>query len=107
MTKYTKNYILKRSGAVLLAVSIQSSAVLGDGFRNPPEGGFALGSSGGESAFVDDASAVSHNPANLSSIDQAQVLPSLTFGYSKKEFTNARGQKTETENPWRIWCLAV
>lgn len=88
--------------AVLIALNVSKTSVFADGFRNPPEGGFALGSAGGESAFVEDASAVSHNPAGLTAIDKPQVLPSVTFGYSKKRFTNELGQSTETENDFRV-----
>lgn len=54
----------------------------GNGFRNPPEGPNALARSGGRTAYIDDASAVTHNPANLVYLDDEEFLWSLTFGYT-------------------------
>ena len=36
-----------------------------DGYRNPPPTAEGIAKAGANSAFVDDASAVSYNPANL------------------------------------------
>jgi long-chain fatty acid transport protein len=71
-----------------------------DGFRNPPEGEWALGRIGGKVAQVDDASAVSHNPANLADLEGVSYIASLTLGYSKKEYDAFTGESAESKDPW-------
>lgn len=63
------------------------SIVRADGFRNPPDGAMALGRIGGTYAQIDDATAVSRNPANLTDLKTAEYNISLTLGYGEKKFT--------------------
>ena len=79
----------------LLAVPVWA-----DGFRNPPEGEVALGRIGGKIAQIDDASAVSHNPANLADLEKNSFIASLTLGYSKKEYDPPVGPGAESKDPW-------
>ena len=90
----------------MLHVSLAGALALGsaawaDGFRNPPEGAAALGKAGVASVFVEDASAVSHNPARLAEIEQPQLQVSLTLGYSESEYSHPLFGKAETENPFK------
>ena len=88
-------------GALVLAATLVPAG-RADGFRNPPDGALALGRIGGRIADVDDATAVSHNPANLVGIRKPTVQPSVTIGYCEKEFTDALGRATTSEDPWRL-----
>lgn len=83
----------------LLLMSMHLNA---DGFRNPPAGAAAQGRIGGRIAFTPDASAAVHNPANTVEFEQAEVQSGLTFGYSKSEFTDTLGQRSESEDPWAV-----
>ncbi len=73
-----------------------------DGYRNPPDGPLALGRIGGRVVDIDDATAVSHNPANLVSLRQLTIQPAVTLGYSEKKFTAPDGRHTLSEDPWRL-----
>ncbi|MBU0678154.1 MAG: outer membrane protein transport protein [Verrucomicrobia bacterium] len=77
---------------------VAASIAQANGFRNPPGGAAAAGTDGGKIAFIDDASAVSHNPANLTEIDQSAAMVSLTFIDGKAEFDSAFGPSAETDN---------
>jgi long-chain fatty acid transport protein len=74
---------------------------MANGFRNPPEGASALGRVGGKVALVDDATAVSHNPANMAEASNLQVMAAATILRTETEFTSARGSTT-TDDPWKI-----
>ena len=84
-----------------LALALAAPA-LANGFRNPPEGANALGRAGGKIATIDDASAVTHNPANLMDLTNATALAALTIARSKTEFTSPLGPTAETDNPWAL-----
>ena len=73
----------------------------GDGFRNPPETAAALGKAGKCVVWVDDASAVFYNPANLVELTTRQVQLSAVLGYSSCEFHGSLGA-AETYEPWSI-----
>lgn len=85
----------------LAVVGMVCQPCLANGFRNPPEGAAALGHNGGKLTLTEDASAVSHNPANLASMKEGQVLPSVTVIDSETDFTSAMGT-AETEDPWKV-----
>jgi long-chain fatty acid transport protein len=84
--------------AILVLVAQQ---VYATGFRNPPDSASALGRDGGKIAHIDDASAVTHNPANLTDIKETQILAPLTLIYSKAEFDSPAGS-AETREPWKV-----
>ena len=86
--------------AVMIAGTLLSGSVMADGFRNPPEGMTALGKIGGKIAFIDDASAVTHNPANMADFDSVSLIGSLTIGYGKKEFEPDFGGKASSKDNW-------
>lgn len=73
-----------------------------DGFRNPPEGMTAIGKIGGKIVFTDDATAASHNPANLADITTNSLVASFTLGYGKREFEPALGGRAESKDPWAV-----
>lgn len=73
----------------------------GEGFRNSAPGAYGLGQSGGRIAFIDDASAVMHNPANLSDLagEEIDTLFAPTAVHIATEFEQAGGGRGETEEP--------
>lgn len=73
-----------------------------DGFRNPPAGAAAQGHIGGRIAYTPDASAVTHNPANLVEFDTYELQAGVTFGYSSMEFTGRSGAEVRSEDPWAV-----
>ena len=85
--------------AVLLAAATWAH---GHGNRNPPPGAAAAATDGGKIAFIDDASAVSVNPANLVEIPGRQVLQTLTVINGKAGYTSPSGAFTETEDPIKL-----
>ncbi len=93
--------------AVLLALLLAflpafASPSAAEGFKNPPEGAAALGRVGGKIAIVDDAAAVTHNPANMVEVSGSQVQAALTVVNAKTEFKPAMGGSAETEEPWKF-----
>jgi long-chain fatty acid transport protein len=83
--------------AFVLSVQVQAA-----GFRNPPEGANALGKIGGKVAFIDDPSAISHNPANLVEIQKPETLAALTIVRARTDFTAPNGVSAETDDPWKF-----
>ena len=88
-------------GKVLsLGLVCWGAAALANGFRNPPEGAAALGQSGGKLILTDDASAISHNPANLTKLDKAEAEVSVTLVDTKTDYSSPYGSAT-TDDPWK------
>ena len=83
---------------------LTSLATYGEGFRNPPAGTFGLGRAGGRIAHVDDSSAVTQNPANLTALKESEVQFSPSIVYMGVDFasTAAPGRAATTEAPWKI-----
>ncbi len=81
---------------VLCGLCLCLESVLANGFRNPPEGAAALGRTGGKIALTEDASAVSHNPANVALIPTKDYVESLTIILAETEFTSKDGRHGET-----------
>ncbi|MDD2709767.1 MAG: outer membrane protein transport protein [Verrucomicrobiae bacterium] len=73
-----------------------------NGFRNPPDGAAGLGRIGGKVAQIDDASAISHNPANLTDLSSPSFEGASTLIYSEATFTSPAGQGTTTRQPLKF-----
>lgn len=87
-------------GSIALAIlGVWSQSVLADGFRNPPDTAAALGKSGKHIVWVDEASALFYNPANLVDVPSRQVQISGLLGYSHADYDGQLGE-AETEKPW-------
>ena len=85
-----------------VAMFVSVSILMADGFRNPPEGAAALGRGGARIAYGDDATAITHNPANLMDLRSKSVMPTFTIGYSSRDYTSPLGMSEESEDPWTI-----
>jgi long-chain fatty acid transport protein len=84
----------------LLTVGYGSPASA-EGLRTIPPGAFDLGRSGGRFTHVDDASAVWNNPANLTSLTNAQAEVVAAPIYMSIDHNSPRGE-VETKNPWKF-----
>ena len=78
---------------------LTAGQVVADGFRNPPDTAAAIGQAGKCVAWVDDASAVFFNPANLVDLAARQALVSVTIGNGGAIYRGQAG-KTDTDLPW-------
>jgi long-chain fatty acid transport protein len=87
--------------AVALA-SVTTLPAQAEGFRSPTIGTAGLGTSGGRAVWVDDASALAHNPANLLELKRWEASAEPTFVYHSVEFTSATGQTGRTQEPWKL-----
>lgn len=85
----------------LLACMLSPCLIWADGFRNPPDTAAALGKAGKHIVWVDDASSVFYNPANLVDVPSNQVQLSSLVGYSHANYYG-RLRQTETEAPWGL-----
>ena len=94
--------MIKKTCVVVFSTTLLvSSALLADGYRNPPEGARAIGAFGGHRAFADDANANIHNSANLVDLKQPMVQYNVTAGYGRNEFERA-GVSDKTKNPFFV-----
>jgi long-chain fatty acid transport protein len=81
---------------VLATMGVHSAR--GHAFRNPPGSAEALALDGAKSVMVDDASAISVNPANLADIDRPTVSISLTLIEADASFTSTNGVVANAQN---------
>ncbi len=95
-----------RVGAIAVAVALAFhtvGGVQGEGLRNPPPGTFGLGRSGGKIAHIDNASAVTHNPANLVDLRRPQFSFEPNLVLIGVEYDGPTGrQSAETHSPSKI-----
>jgi long-chain fatty acid transport protein len=102
----TPSYGKKRTTAVFYGIAAGSllapSVVHGEGFRNPPPGGFSLARAGGRIAQIEDASAVWHNPANIVEIPSIEIEATATIVHLEVDHNNFSGMKAETRDPWKL-----
>lgn len=90
----------------LFAISLLSASGLfpsaqAEGFRSPTIGAAGLGSSGGRIVFIDDASATTHNPANLTKLERWEASFEPTLVYHSVEYRSPLGGTASTEDPWK------
>lgn len=93
---------LRLSLASLALASLASPSAWAEGFRSPTTGTSGLAATGGRIAFVDDASANFHNPANLTELTLWEVSAEPTFVYHSVRYDSPSGNHARTENPWKI-----
>ena len=88
-----------------MILCVLSVSAVGEGFRNPPVGGFGLGRAGGRFAHVEDASAVAHNPANLVDLRESEVDFAPTMIYASVDYASAGGVGgvERSQHPWNFF----
>lgn len=82
-------------------IGLAAGLARGDGFRNPPPGAAGLGRAGAVQAQIDEASAMSYNPANLTLLNGPEVEAALSVARTKTTFTSPTGQKVESNDDWQ------
>ena len=78
-----------------------SLSLRAEGFRSPTTGTQGLGTSGARFAFIDDASAAWHNPANLTLLPAWEASFEPTFIHHEASYSGAGG-RGETQDPWKF-----
>ncbi|TVP78023.1 MAG: hypothetical protein EA353_09200 [Puniceicoccaceae bacterium] len=94
-----------KTRSVLCCILLFPLSLGAEGFRNSAPGAYALGQSGGRNAFIDDASAALHNPANLVDLatgDGIDALISPTLVHIKSEFKVDGGGRARTKDPLKV-----
>lgn len=93
--------LISGSAAFGLAFVLGGSA-LADGYRNPPPTAEGIGKSGANSVFVDDASAISYNPANLAFQSNKSAVVSATFAKTDNSYYNPLNPagSVDSQNGW-------
>lgn len=86
---------------LLLILLFSSQRTSAEGFRNPPAGAFGLGRAGGRIAQIDEASAVTHNPANLVELKEAEFSFASTIVYIQADYESPGGLSARTRDPWK------
>ena len=82
-----------------------ASTTLADGYRNPPPTAEGIGKSGVNSVFVDDASAISYNPANLAYQTNGSLVVAATFARTENTYTLPSllgGASFESDGDWNV-----
>lgn len=96
-----KNYKVI-TGCVFGGLAAISQCVLADGYRNPPSTAEGIAKSGANSVWVDDASAISYNPANLAFQTNQSFVLSTTFARTENEYTVPTVGTFESSGDWNI-----
>ena len=99
---YMNNKPSKLTLALAVIAIANSPNSFAEGFRNPTSGAINLGRSGGRIAHVDNASAITQNPANLMDLQRPEVTVSFNPVYISVEHDNVSGATAETENAWKF-----
>ena len=85
----------------LAVVACASLSLRAEGFRSPTTGTQGLGAAGARFAFIDDASAAWHNPANLTLLSAWETSFEPTFVHHEASYSGPAG-KAETRDPWKF-----
>ncbi len=99
MTKYNQSSV-GRFSVCAIAIAMTTS-VFGDGYRNPPPTGVGVAKAGVHLVFVDDASAISYNPANLSFQTNKSFVNGAAIAQSQSTYTPVPGLSFESDDPWQ------
>lgn len=92
-----REYRVGKSGVVaFLAMTMGIADVSANGFRNPPESAAGLGQVGSRMTLVEDPSAISYNPANLTGVELPTGMGSLMLVRSRTEFDSPDGRSGKT-----------
>jgi long-chain fatty acid transport protein len=88
---------------IILNITVLQMA-LADGYRNPPPTAEGVAKAGVNSVFVDDASAISYNPANLTLQTNASVVINTTFARTENKYNRSFPDlpSVTSENSWNV-----
>lgn len=101
MKKNCKTLPVSLLAVVSVCGFIQSAGA--DGYRNPPPTAEGIGKSGVNSVWVNDASAISYNPANLAFQTNQSVVVSLTMARTENTYQNPLSPTAvESDGDWNL-----
>lgn len=101
MVKFRKEKRIHCS--ILFGLCMCSGGSFADGYRNPPPTAEGLGKSGAHSVFVDDASAVFYNPANLGlQTDKQSLVLGSSLARADNTFSPMPGVVIQSEADWNV-----
>lgn len=96
----------KMGGIRILTFSALMAAVQGayaDGYRNPPPTAEGIAKSGAHTVFVDDASAISYNPANLAFQTNQSLVIATTLARTENSYSPPiPGVSFESDGDWNV-----
>lgn len=88
---------------LLTCISTLSIQCLADGYRNPPPTAEGLAKAGVNSVFVDDASAISYNPANLGFAHKQSLVIGFSFAQAENTYTPLGSPASfESDGDWQV-----
>ncbi len=88
---------------VFLTLGAMVQGVYADGYRNPPPTAEGIAKSGANMVFVDDASAISYNPANLGLQTNASLVVGITMARTENTYENPlAGAPFESDGDWNF-----
>jgi len=86
---------------IVLVLGAMVHGVYADGYRNPPPTAEGIAKSGVNMVFVDDASAIFYNPANLSLQTNASLVAGVTMARTENTYVNPlAGVPFESDGDW-------
>lgn len=93
---------------IIVCVLMLSAVVMNsfaDGYRNPPPTAEGIAKSGANMVFVDDASAISYNPANLAFQKESSFVLDVTIARAENTFDSsspsAGADKAVSDDSWQ------
>jgi long-chain fatty acid transport protein len=90
----------------ILMLGAMAHGAYADGYRNPPPTAEGIAKSGANMVFVDDASAVSYNPANLAFQTKVSIVVDATLAQSETTFDSSSPSavpgKAVSDDPWQV-----
>lgn len=87
---------------LLICAGSLAHSAYSDGYRVPPPTAEGIAKSGINRVFVDDASAISYNPANLTDTKGASIVLSTAFAQVRNTYENPLGATYESQDDWLI-----
>jgi len=93
---------INRSALIILSIGAVAHHLYADGYRNPPPTAEGIGKSGVNMIFVDDASAISYNPANLAMQTNRSLVVSATFAQTETTYSNPLVGTIESDGDWNV-----
>lgn len=90
-------------GLAFSALMVGVQGVCADGYRNPPPTAEGIAKSGANTVFVDDASAISYNPANLAFQTNSSLVIGMTLARTDNTYTPPPGGTSFTsDGDWNV-----
>jgi len=99
-SRFLPPYATSRRTLAGVSLALAASSAYAEGFRNPPPGAYGLGRAGSRAAHVADASAITHNPANLTELGSLDVALSLMAVHLSFDYEGA-ATTASTVDPWK------